>query len=47
LVEDNFNAIPRLDAFAKFRAGGKERRVVQPQQLEAIIIGNYGTFIGA
>jgi len=47
LVEDDSNVIPQLDAFAKFRAGGEERRLEQPQQLEPTIIGNYGKFIGA
>ena len=41
LVEDSSKAVPSLDAFAKFRAGGEERRLEEPQQLEATPIGNY------
>jgi len=41
LVEDGSNMIPSLDAFAAFRRGGEERRLEEPQQLEATIIANY------
>ena len=41
LVEDGSNMIPSLDAFAAFRRGSEERRLEEPQQLEATIIGNY------
>jgi hypothetical protein len=41
LVEDASKTIPGLAAFAAFRKDGAERRLDQPQQLEATIIGNY------
>jgi hypothetical protein len=41
LVEDETRTISTLDAFAAFRHGGSDRRVDQPQQLEATIVGNY------
>jgi hypothetical protein len=33
--------IPSLDAFAAFRRGGQERRLEEPQQLDAEVVGNY------
>ena len=41
LFEDSTKTIPNLDAFAAFRRGGEERRLDEPQQLEATIVGNY------
>ena len=41
LVEDSSKTILSLEAFAAFQRGGKERRVDEPQQLEATIVGNY------
>lgn len=41
LVEDVSKTIPSLEAFAAFQRGGKERRIDEPQQLEATIVGNY------
>jgi hypothetical protein len=41
LVEDASKAIPGLDAFAAFRHGGEERRLDEPQQLAATVVGNY------
>ena len=41
LVEDHAKTIPGLEAFAAFRRGGAERRIDEPQQLEATVIGNY------
>jgi hypothetical protein len=41
LFEDSAGAIPSLEAFAAFRAGGEERRLDEPQRLEATIVGNY------
>jgi len=41
LFEDTTKTIPNLDAFAAFRRGGEERRLDEPQQLEATIVGNY------
>jgi len=41
LVEDGSKTIPTLDAFAAFRHGGEERRIDEPQQLEATVVGNY------
>jgi hypothetical protein len=41
LVEDGSKTIPSLEAFAAFQRGGKERRIDEPQQLEATIVGNY------
>jgi hypothetical protein len=47
LVEDGSKTIPNLDAFAAFQRGGKERRLDEPQQLEATIVGNYRTLTEA
>jgi hypothetical protein len=41
LVEDSTKTIANLDAFAAFQRGGKERRLDEPQQLEATVVGNY------
>jgi hypothetical protein len=41
LVEDGSKTIPSLDAFVAFRHGGEERRLDEPQQLQATIVGNY------
>ena len=41
LIEDTTKTIPNLDAFAAFRRGGEERRLDEPQQSEATIVGNY------
>jgi len=41
LVEDTSKTIPSLEAFAAFRRGGEDRRIDEPQQLEATVIGNY------
>lgn len=41
LFEDETRTISTLDAFAAFRRGGSDRRVDEPQQLEATIVGNY------
>jgi hypothetical protein len=41
LVEDGSKTVSGLEAFAAFRRGGEERRLDEPQQLEAAIVGNY------
>jgi hypothetical protein len=41
LVEDASKTIPSLDAFAAFRHGEEERRLDEPQQLAATVVGNY------
>jgi hypothetical protein len=41
LVEDGSKTIPSLDAFVAFRHGGEERRLDEPQQLQATVVGNY------
>jgi hypothetical protein len=41
LVEDGSKTIPGLNAFAAFQRGAETRRLDEPQQLEATIIGNY------
>jgi hypothetical protein len=41
LFEDSTKTIANLDAFAAFRHGGEDRRLDEPQQLEATIVGNY------
>ena len=41
LVEDGSKTIPSLDAFAAFRSGGEKRRLEEPQQFEAAVVGNY------
>jgi hypothetical protein len=41
LFEYSTKTIPNPDAFAAFRRGGEERRLDEPQQLEATIVGNY------
>ena len=47
LFEDGSRTIPTLDAFAAFRDGGEQRRLDEPQQLEATVIGNYRTLVEA
>jgi hypothetical protein len=41
LVDDGEKTIPNLEAFAAFRQGGEGRRIEEPQQLEATVVGNY------
>jgi hypothetical protein len=41
LVDDGTKTVPSLDAFAAFQRGGAERRLDEPQQLEATVVGNY------
>jgi hypothetical protein len=41
LVDDDARVVPSLDAFAAFRHGGEERRLDEPQQLDATVVGNY------
>src|ERR1700751_1499705 len=41
LVEDGSEPLPSLDAFVAFRPVGEERRLDEPQQLEATVVGNY------
>jgi hypothetical protein len=41
LVEDASKTISNLDASAAFRHGGEERRLDEPQQLQATVVGNY------
>src|ERR1700760_3818950 len=41
LVDGEGKVVPNLDAFAAFRSGGAERRLDEPQQLEATVVGNY------
>src|SRR5271166_1895804 len=41
LFEDGAGATASLEAFAAFRAGGEDRRLDEPQRLEATIVGNY------
>jgi len=41
LVEDGGKVIANLEAFDAFRRGGEERRLDEPQQLEATVVGNY------
>jgi hypothetical protein len=45
LFEDGSRTIPTLDAFAAFRDGGEQRRLDEPQQLEATVVGNYRTLV--
>lgn len=47
LVDDDAKAIAGLDAFAAFRRGGEERRLDEPQQLEATVVGNYRMLAGS
>jgi len=47
LFEDGSRTIPTLDAFAAFRDGGEQRRLDEPQQLEATVVGNYRTLVEA
>jgi hypothetical protein len=41
LVEDGGKVIANLDTFDAFRRGGEERRLDEPQQLDATVVGNY------
>ena len=41
LVDDSAKVVASLDAFAAFARGGAERRLDEPQQLEATVVGNY------
>jgi len=41
LVEDGSRTVSSLEAFAAFRRGGEGRRIDEPEQLEAAIVGNY------
>ena len=41
LVDDSTRTVASLDAFATFQRGGAERRLDEPQQLEATVVGNY------
>src|SRR5262245_66668270 len=40
LVEDESKTVSSLDAFAAFRRRGEERRLDEPHQLEASVVGN-------
>jgi hypothetical protein len=41
LVDDSAKTIASLDSFAAFRHGAEGRRLDEPQQFEATVIGNY------
>jgi hypothetical protein len=41
LVDDSTKTVASLDAFAAFQRGGAERRLDEPQQFEATVVGNY------
>ena len=41
LVEDGGKVVANLDAFDAFRRGGEARRLDEPQQHEATVVGNY------
>jgi hypothetical protein len=45
LVDDSTKTVPNLEAFAAFQRGGAERRLDEPQQLEATVVGNYRMLI--
>jgi len=45
LVDDGTRTVASLDAFAAFQRGGAERRLDEPQQLEATVVGNYRTLL--
>jgi hypothetical protein len=45
LVNDGSRTNPNLDAFDAFRAGGADRRLDEPQQLDAAVVGNYRMLI--
>ena len=47
LVEDSGKTIPNLEAFAAFRQGGEARRLDEPQQLEATVVGNYRMLVAS
>jgi hypothetical protein len=41
LIDDDAKVVLNLDAFAAFRQGGEERRLDEPLQLAATVVGNY------
>jgi hypothetical protein len=41
LVDDSAKVVANLNAFAAFQRGGAERRLDEPQQLDATVVGNY------
>ena len=45
LIDDDAKVVATLDAFDAFRRGGAERRLDEPQQLEATVVGNYRMLI--
>jgi hypothetical protein len=45
LVDDSSKTVPNLEAFAAFQRGGAERRLDEPQQLDATVVGNYRMLI--
>jgi hypothetical protein len=45
LVDDSTKTVPNLEAFGAFQRGGAERRLDEPQQLEATVVGNYRMLI--
>src|SRR5690349_21101566 len=45
LVDDSTRTVASLDAFAAFQRGGAERRLDEPLQLEATVVGNYRMLI--
>jgi hypothetical protein len=45
LVDDGTRTVASLDAFAAFQRGGAERRLDEPQQLEATVVGSYRTLL--
>ncbi|HLH89869.1 MAG TPA: hypothetical protein VKX28_15560 [Xanthobacteraceae bacterium] len=47
LVDDEGKAIASLYAFAAFRRGSEARRLDEPQQLEATVVGNYRMLAGS
>ena len=47
LVDDEAKTIANLDAFAAFRRGSEERRLDEPQQLEATVVGDYRMLAGS
>jgi hypothetical protein len=40
-VDDDAKVVPKYDAFAAFQRGGAERRLDEPEQLAATVVGNY------
>src|SRR5215468_10232546 len=45
LIDDSTKTVPSLDAFAAFQRGGEKRRLDEPQQLDATVVGNYRMLI--